>query len=170
MTPIGLPRKPPFPILLAVWLLLAAPVIYNCVDSVQSLLNTLASRHWPYVSGVVDKSDVRGRNLCSAPRIKYMYIVHGITFQSSSRVAGIEECFLADVANSLAANHTPGDSLRVYYDPMNPSNATLLPGRITRNAWLGIFFLPIFLFSWLLIGWRMLKSGCSRSSSVIYFK
>jgi len=47
--------------------------------------------------------------------------------------------------------------VRVYYDPQAPENAVLLPGHMTRNAWLSVLILPIFFLGWLYWGTLLLK-------------
>lgn len=47
--------------------------------------------------------------------------------------------------------------MRVYYDPQAPENAVLLPGHMTRNAWLSVLILPIFFLGWLYWGTLLLK-------------
>jgi hypothetical protein len=135
-------------LLVAVWFLLGAPIVYYGAESIQGARSTWASRHWPQVTGTVVKYESRGRAFCARPVIHYAYVVNGKALESSARVPGKEECFLADVARSLAVSYPPGSSVRVYYNPQVPQKAALLPGHMTRNAWMGLLVFPTLLLGW----------------------
>lgn len=158
MTTSALPRTHPRLLLVAAWLLLFAPVLYYGAESIQGARSTWASSNWPHVAGTIVRYEIRGRALCSRPVPYYAYVVSGKAYQSSARVPGIEECFRAEVASSMAASYPLGSSVRVYYDPQSPKEAVLLPGYMTRNAWWGVLVLPVFFFGWLYCGKLLLKS------------
>ncbi len=72
-------------------------------------------------------------------------MVSGKAFESNTLVPpGMEECFRSEVASSVAARYPEGSYVRVYYDAQAPENAVLLPGHMTRNAWLGVLILAMF--------------------------
>lgn len=151
--------SPPRSLLLAVWLVLGAPVLYYGAEAIQGAWQTLASRHWPQVTGIIVKHETRGRRHCSTPVIHYRYMLSGKAFESNTLVPpGMEECFRPEVASSVAARYPEGSYVRVYYDPQAPENAVLLPGHMTRNAWLSVLILPIFFLGWLYWGTLLFKS------------
>ncbi|MFU2489687.1 DUF3592 domain-containing protein [Thauera sp. WH-1] len=153
----GLQRTPPRSLLFAVWLLLGAPVLYYGAESIQGARDTLDSRHWPHVTGTIVKHETRGRKYCSVSVIHYTYVVRDNAFESSARVPGVEQCFRSEVSSRVANSYPPGSSVRVYYDPQSPQNAALLPGYMTRSAWEGVVFFPMFFLGWLYWGSLLLK-------------
>jgi hypothetical protein len=96
------------------------------------------------VTGIIVKHETRGRRHCSTPVIHYTYMVSGKAFESNTLVPGVEECFRPEVASSAAARYPEGSYVHVYYYPQAPENAVLLPGHMTRNAWLGVLILAMF--------------------------
>jgi len=81
-------------------------VLYYGAEAIQGAWQTLASRHWPQVTGIIVKHETRGRRHCSTPVIHYSYMVSGKAFESNSLVPpGMEDCFRPEVASSVAARY-----------------------------------------------------------------
>lgn len=146
---------------LLAWLLLLIFPIYSSFILFTGLWTTSKSVNWAQTTGRVVEHSIRGRGSCFTPYIRYDYTVNAIEFTSDKRVLGLEECFSRENADRMVDALPIGSAIRVYYDQVSPVKSVLLPGHITRNAWLGIFVLPVLLCGWLWVG-KLLLQGHTR--------
>lgn len=163
-------RRSRFLALIACWLLMFASVVYHTAELLVGLWHTQKSELWSRSVGNVISHTIAGRGACYTPRITYRYHVQENVFTSSARVLGLEECYSKDAATQLVTSLPPGAALTVYYDPYLPKNSVLLPGHVTRNAWLGSVFLPLLLLGVVYMGILIFRSRLSpmRSNNALH--
>ncbi len=114
------------------------------------------SRGWPSVTGDVIDHDARrakGQTLTSS--IRYAYTVHGKSFE------GTRLSYVGVGYRQPAGTFDVGRTVRVFYDPGDPSEAVLFPGAIswrTVMAFLLVAFPGAATLGWILIGIRRLRA------------
>lgn len=106
-----------------------------------------AVRSWPSVTGKVGLSEVRVHRTdghdTDFPHVSYTYEVDGKTHRSSNILPG------GDVGGinveSTLARYPKGAEVTVYYDPHNPKDAVLEPGKTTASnlLWLMIVLMNL---------------------------
>ena len=166
MTSPRTPKDPPRWLLFAVWCCLGAPLPYYSAELVSGLWQSSSSTQWAQTEGRVVQHTVRGRGFCFTPRIHFEYMVRGERFESSTRVPlGLEDCLHGESAHRLVEAQPPGSTVRVYYDQTSPRDSVLLPGYVSRNAWMGIFLFPIMFVGWLYCARLLFKSKTPTSAA-----
>jgi Protein of unknown function (DUF3592) len=148
----------PHSLLILVWAMLLAPLLYYTADTFVGLWKTAESKHWSSIQGKVMAHEIRGRGYCYNAYVRYEYKVDANSWSSDKRVLGPEECFSKQLVVEMVNVLPIGSRVRVYYDEKSPDRAVLLPGYITRNGWIGAFFLPSATIGWMLVGWLVLRS------------
>ncbi|HKK20954.1 MAG TPA: DUF3592 domain-containing protein [candidate division Zixibacteria bacterium] len=107
-------------------LIAGIPLIYF---NANKLVRLDARRHWPTTMGQVVESEVHGKDAIR-PLVVYTYEVNGATYTDSSALQapvfgnGRKEY---EVARELSGEHPKGSNVRVYYDPKDPKESTLMP-------------------------------------------
>jgi hypothetical protein len=101
-------------------------LVFGAYTRVQSL----RSRSWPVVAGVITESRVRssrstGGESSHSARIAYRYIVNGKTYNGDtiSYAKGLFEG-----ASVQVSRYPQGSVVGIHYDPTDPSSAVLDPG------------------------------------------
>ena len=114
--------------LLLALLLVAGGVLL--ITNIGRLQITLAQKKWPAVSGTILESKIS--DLRQAwPTIVYTYTVNGQEFTRSTHLhfpAFGGRTNRLDAATKVIAAYAPGEQVRVYYNPQNPSESLLKPG------------------------------------------
>jgi hypothetical protein len=104
------------------------------------------SSHWPSVEGVIDSSGFGGGN--SPTRrvfLHYHFMVNGVRYEGTRFTPTGEYHGNEANADAFAAEHSPGQVVRVFYDPHDPSNAVLRPGLDTWQYLVAVGFVVVFL-------------------------
>jgi hypothetical protein len=95
--------------------------------SYQNLTTAKSSDKWIQSQFVVSKVDYkrtsRDRRTSNAPVVTYRYEVNGKSFQSDVRSFGYES-----TADEIFRDYPEGKVVKVYYNPDNPAEATLIKG------------------------------------------
>lgn len=92
-----------------------------------------ASFQWPTVSGTIVQSEriyvPSDHNSHYRVEITYNYKVKGTSYVSH-RISLFSRDLSSydDISESFVANHRPGTSVEIYYEPSRPENAVLIPG------------------------------------------
>ena len=127
-----------FPALVA-----AALVIFGLYN----LYFSSVSKHWPNTIGIITKSSVvvsSGRGHFWQAYLRYQYQVNEVQHSCDTYRFGGGSYFSRHSAEIVVAQYVPGDQVKVFYDPNNPSRAVLAPG-MNFAGWLA----SIFFVSWL---------------------
>lgn len=120
------------PLNVLIYALIGAGIVGLVVWSIYRYKLINASEKWVSMMGRVTEAhvhrtkDLQNRETMSPyPVIHYQYTVNGQTFQGS-RIS-----FAPTTALSLdwVDKYPAGTDVKVYYDPKNPQNAVLVPGR-----------------------------------------
>jgi hypothetical protein len=102
-------------------------VVFGVYTRVQSL----RSRSWPTVTGVITESYVstsrrsRSSERSETAHIRYRYAVNGKTYDSDT-ISYAKGFF--DGASTQVSHYPQGSTVPVYYDPRDPASAVLDPG------------------------------------------
>jgi hypothetical protein len=93
------------------------------------------AQRWPSAPGIVVSAAVAGGGKGGyRPQIVYQYEVAGVTYASDRYTLGTMSHGGRDGSEATVAAHAPGTPVRVYYDPADPSQATLQrDGAATAN-------------------------------------
>lgn len=84
-------------------------------------------------SGVKDTSDKRAS--CHTPIATYSYKVQGRNF-TGQRVRAADSCLWKSESEQFESAFKQGDTVAVYYDPEDASQAVLEPGELWLNDWI----------------------------------
>ena len=108
-----------------------------------------AAQTWPTVTGQIGVSEVRTHShlehrSAAFPHVSYTYQVKGKTYHSTNIMAGGDIGGLN--VESTLARYPQGASVTVYYDPHNPKDAVLEPGKktVSMAIWLMLIVMNIF--------------------------
>ncbi len=125
-------------ILAMISVLLLLPGFWLTVQGMRQRRLSERSRTWPSVEGRitdvgVDVIPMRGKRVYYFPRIAYTYTVEGVTYTGDRQAIGDDWrtsawYATAEEARQRVAAYTVDATVRVYYDPRRPSEATLEPG------------------------------------------
>jgi hypothetical protein len=141
-------------ITLAVLAPVALIILYLMLRAFASQRRARASRNWHQTTGTVLLADVQGRRSSDShggystsyyPVVLYQYEVDGRTYQGERISFGmpVGRGSPRAVMQRLAP-YTPGASVPVYYDPMNPAEAVLeRTASSNRLVWLVILIMLI---------------------------
>lgn len=113
------------------------------IPGVRELRQALASKNWPSVPGKIVSANViyspppntdmdsGVRRGTYRPVLEYDYAVSGKSYRANHRVFGDESISYgtASRAEAVIGDYPPERAVQVYYDPTDPGNAVLLPGR-----------------------------------------
>lgn len=110
--------------------------------AVVSIWRGAGSEHWPVAEGEIVKSEVVSRSTYTGSswrfekfsEILYRYEVNNRSFEHF-RIAFNDGGYY--VTDSLAKAYPLGTKVRVYYDPDDPDNAVLIPGKKSWGQILG---------------------------------
>jgi hypothetical protein len=122
-----LPGVPPWVTVLG--FVLAGIGIVLAVYAFPKLIRSFEERSWPTVTGTVVESTVVG-DRSFVPRIEYAYAVNGKEYTGADdRNVPLfgNKRRTHEVAEKESASFPVGSSVRVYYDPENPAEATIMP-------------------------------------------
>ena len=104
------------------------------------------SKHWPNTIGIVTNS---GAVLSSKGNwkvyVRYEYQINGVQHSCDTYRFGGSSYFSRHSAENIAAQYSPGDQVKVFYDPNSPNRAVLATG-MNPAGWLAC----IFFLSWLI--------------------
>ena len=102
-----------------------------------------ASQRWPSVPGKVISTNViyqapmntdmdSSSRASYRPVIEYAYAVNGVSYRANHRVFGDESVVYGTFsrAKAIVDDYPPERGVQVYYDPEDPKNAVLEPGKI----------------------------------------
>lgn len=89
---------------------------------------------WPSVDGVIEQSSLTSAESDVLPKIVFSYMVTGHRYQCDLAVPG-GAGVTPDFAENRVKKYPQGVKVRVYYNPKQPSQATLEPG-LGRGDWL----------------------------------
>lgn len=111
-----------------------------------AILTASASKGWPSVQGVVVHSEVKS-DWSSAPAgtpqhrsgsqrmyradVRYAYQVGGVDYEGERVELGEYSSSSAKRAYRIVGSYRKGQVVEVYYDPVDPGRAVLVPGRTT---------------------------------------
>lgn len=103
-----------------------------------------ATLAWPTVDGVVTKTrlkhDRSGDDDSWIVRVRYRYEVEGKVYQGRGvRHHAVTSFGTKARAEDWLARHAEGRTVKVHYDPADPSEALLYPGRTPEGAFLKMF-------------------------------
>lgn len=126
------------------------------------LLSGIQSQNWPAITAEVVSSEARysggrrgGRYALS---LSYRYHVSDVSYQSSG-VRAVDHTGTKEEIEARASKLSPGSSVTIYYDPMNPSVAYLERGVEPAEFMILIIGLVIFSLSFGLIVALIKKKG-----------
>ncbi len=111
-------------ILLLIGLVILAIGVPEAVTGIQSL-------GWPSVQGTITRSilTISLDSRSSYVNISYSYSVNGVDLTGNSiSTAGVGYTFSESSTNALLNQYPQGATVKVYYDPGDPSMAVLQPG------------------------------------------
>lgn len=116
--------------------------------AVVSIWRGAGSEHWQVTEGEIVKSEVVSRSIYTGSswrfekfsEILYRYEVNGKSFENF-RIAFDAGDY--NVTDNLARAYPLGKKVRVYYDPDDPDNSVLFPGRKTWGQILGTALMGI---------------------------
>jgi len=111
------------------------------LSSFRQLTLAWASTRWPSTQGHVfatsiqeqvnADSETNRRTTYYRPDVHYKYQIGNHNYTSSQRVFGEKPRYdTRDRAQTIIENYPTGRALKVYYDPANPHQAVLEPGKI----------------------------------------
>lgn len=101
-----------------------------------------SSRNWPTVRGKVTASNVeKGWKTLYVPRVFYKFSVGGVEY-TSTMISFANDHIRKEAAEKTRDSYSVGKDVLVYYNPDNPEQAVLVPGR-TRGGITGGLFLTI---------------------------
>jgi Protein of unknown function (DUF3592) len=110
----------------------------------ENLQKARASEAWLRTKGIILRVDYErtshGRRTSNAPVVEYRYTVNGKTHVSRVRSFGDDMD-----ANDIFRKYKAAEDAIVFYDPANPSQATLVPG-------VGTWTIVGLQFSWMIFG------------------
>jgi hypothetical protein len=98
------------------------------------------SLHWPTTTGVILQSETLyplSRSHHQAARVTYSYEVDDHRY-AGHRITLWDENGWDGDPRSFVAGHPAGAAVAVYYDPVHPENAVLIPGADEFGDWFGI--------------------------------
>lgn len=113
-----------------------------------------ATKQWMPVKGRIvdsyletheDFDEDHGTQRSYAPHVEYEYEVNGTTYRSTTIQPGTRT-FISSrgKAEAEVARYAPGSEVSVFYDPANPAEAVLQPGKASQAGLIiGIVFLVI---------------------------
>ncbi len=90
-------------------------------------------RQWPTVDGKIERSTLSSNRDDLLPDIRFSYVVKGQQYsQSFEFPADIDP--MPEMAQSYIEKYPAGEKVRIYYNPLNPAEATLEPA--VRGDWM----------------------------------
>ena len=122
------------------------------INAVRQMSRAEASRNWFTTNGQVVYSSVHQESdgPYSVPVVKYRYRVEGQEYESSRiRFTWTGESTYPWTASKVVNKYSVSKTVRVYYNPKNPSVAVLIPGLVSRDY--------ISAFIGLLVSWMILS-------------
>lgn len=113
-----------------------------------------ASRRWPQVQGRVLRSFVLvqtdsegGRS--TKPQVEYEYVVEGATYRGTRLRYGQTGSWSQKQAERVIAPFQAGASVPVFFDPLKPRDAVLIPGTSWGNAAIALSGIVFMAFAYL---------------------
>lgn len=143
--------------------MLAALLAFSLIMSigvthtVQPLHLAFVSRGWPSVSATVVKSAIVGH--CAKTggytnSLLYSFEVDGHSFHGQRETFGIRFCGAESEAQERAGRYLEGSLLTIYYDPRDPNESVVFPGKLSVEDYLGpLFIIPLLAFTVIAV-WR----------------
>jgi hypothetical protein len=106
--------------------------LFGFISIFPTYLTSAASRDWPSVDGVIERSEVQSsvdRNgTAYGAMVSYKYTVNGVQY-SANRVGHADYVSSnPDHAQSIVLKYKTGAAVPVYYNPADPSKAVLEVG------------------------------------------
>jgi hypothetical protein len=96
-----------------------------------ALIEARASTAWPSTDGRITRADVAGEP--SRPKVAYAFRVGGREFVGERVRISSRPAKSAGAAGRSVERFTPGQRVRVYYDPADPSRSVLISGADWRQ-------------------------------------
>jgi hypothetical protein len=125
------------------------------LDSLWSLHMAHLSETWPHTTGTVLKAycfSSHGAKTTSMTRhVWYQYQINGKTYTSDKEHFGIPVS-----GRACVAGYSDGQTVNVYFDPTDPSDAVLVPGSYSSSRFgiaFGLIFVGVAAFGY----WRDVK-------------
>ena len=109
------------------------------VLGIRTALQEYTATRWPRTQGVIQTAAIRvvrtSRGSISIPEISYSYQVNGQPYGSNRVTFRFGTVLLLPPsAESVVDAYPEGTVVTVYYNPRNPSEAVLEPGRYLQNV------------------------------------
>ena len=133
------------------------------------LVDAYSSSNWPSTTGTIIRSDLGSRTISkqSSDRtlywaeVEYEFEVNGGQYQSNHiRLDGLRSGphvgTGVDHASKILANYPVGAEVNVFYDPNNPSKATLEAGFSSTNLLIPSFSLVLTMIGLFLLRWMII--------------
>jgi hypothetical protein len=108
-----------------------------CLFGASHVYQGIASTAWPTVDGKIVYSHTRSVQHYET-LLWYEYYVGNQRFLGNNYRTGGNVTLFRDVAEAAARRYPKGQTVKVYYNPMNPGEALLEPG-----TWWGNYVLPV---------------------------
>lgn len=122
-----------------------------------------ASNDWPSVEGTINRSEIDknrdsdGGGYTYHARVSYRYFVDNVEYRSKRIRFGHVSTSDPHDARHYTNQFPEGEIVRIYYDPIAPNEAILLPG-IHGGTWLLPIFGTVFAASGILLMWGYRKA------------
>ena len=129
------------------------------------LVDGNASRGWPSVQGKIEDSQVLAQVETGTNLATMYYVDLGYTYTIQGRLMKGKRITLKDYSSAdsglmdqLAARYRPGQSVRVYYDPVNPARSVLETGA-SEGIWILLLVGAVFTLAGVIIGVVLIRFG-----------
>jgi len=123
---------------------------------------TASAEKWPTTDGIIFHSTVDSYrehdSTMHKPLVQYKYTVNGVNYSSNRVRFGVISTSDGGYANEVVNRYPVGKTVKVYYNPDNPSEALLEPG-ITWIEYLPILFGLIFILIGIVFLFFVIKQG-----------
>jgi hypothetical protein len=97
------------------------------IGLIRNVVLSNASKRWPKVSGTITEISDFGSNL--KYRLQYSYSVNGNTYKNNRIIFSTSKTYIKLRAREFENKYTQNQIVDVFYNPKNPKQAVLEPGR-----------------------------------------
>lgn len=114
------------------------------------------SASWPTTYGLIVESTsaygCRRQGSGHRPRVRYTYEIDGAKYQSRQFQIGAASCYSSRAAKAIQDQFPVAATVKVAYDPQDPSEAVLIVGKVDESTWTGVYFMSF---------WFLLVAGAT---------
>jgi hypothetical protein len=115
------------------------------------------SASWPVTVGRVHESHIAAAlarfPYIYTPDVRYEYVVDGKRYEGAT--VSYTACYTSPSALDASQGFVPGHSVRIHYDPRDPSRSVLCPGVTVGSAVWMVFAALCLLFSLRFLAWAV---------------